>query len=123
MMRVGVDPTSLEPAAQREFIAGGREWDDFIIDEDAGASMAGFCGKRPGRLNRPVTTHGTGARNLPSSHVLVVVRRAVLAEVLQLPGLFFSGLDVRLRLDAGEAAERLEAGVRAGAAAEDDGGA
>ncbi len=34
MMRVSVDPTSLEPAALPEFIAGGREWDDFIIDED-----------------------------------------------------------------------------------------
>ena len=35
MMRVRVDPTSLEPAALPEFIAGGRQWDDFIIDEDA----------------------------------------------------------------------------------------
>jgi hypothetical protein len=35
MMRVRVDPTSLKPAALPEFIAGGRQWDDFIIDEDA----------------------------------------------------------------------------------------
>lgn len=38
MMRVGVDPTSLEPAGLPEFIAGGREWDDFLIDEDAGVA-------------------------------------------------------------------------------------
>jgi hypothetical protein len=38
MMRVRVDPTSLEPAALPEFIAGGRQWDDFIIDEDAGVA-------------------------------------------------------------------------------------
>ena len=38
MMRVSVDPTSLEPAALPEFIAGGRQWDDFIIDEDAGVA-------------------------------------------------------------------------------------
>ena len=38
MMRVRVDPMSLEPAALPEFIAGGRQWDDFIIDEDAGVA-------------------------------------------------------------------------------------
>ena len=36
MMRVRLDPTSLEPAALPEFIAGGHQWDDFIIDENAG---------------------------------------------------------------------------------------
>jgi hypothetical protein len=35
MMRVSVDPRTLDPADLPEFIAGGREWDDFIIDEDA----------------------------------------------------------------------------------------
>ena len=38
MMRVSVNPTSGEPAALPEFIAGGRQWDDFIIDEDAGVA-------------------------------------------------------------------------------------
>ena len=38
MMRVRLDPTSLEPAALPEFIAGGRQWDDFIIDENAGVA-------------------------------------------------------------------------------------
>ncbi len=35
--------------------------------------------------------------------VLIVVRRACLAKILEYPGLFFPGLDVRLRFDAGEA--------------------
>ena len=38
MMRVKVDPETLEPADLPEFIAGGREWDDFILDEDAGVA-------------------------------------------------------------------------------------
>ena len=38
MMRVRVDPTSLEPASLPVFIGGGRQWDDFIIDEDAGVA-------------------------------------------------------------------------------------
>jgi hypothetical protein len=33
MLRVRVDPDKLSPADLPEFIAGGREWDDFIIDE------------------------------------------------------------------------------------------
>jgi hypothetical protein len=36
MMRVKVDPHTLDPADLPEFVAGGREWDDFIIDEEAG---------------------------------------------------------------------------------------
>lgn len=36
MLRVKVDPNSLDPADLPEFIAGGRQWDDFLIDEDAG---------------------------------------------------------------------------------------
>jgi hypothetical protein len=40
MMRVRVDPMTLEPADLPEFIAGGREWDDFVIDEDAGVAYA-----------------------------------------------------------------------------------
>ena len=54
--------------------------------------------------------------------VLVVVRRARLPQVLQLPGLLLAGLDVQPRLDAGEVAQRLEASVRARPAAEEDGG-
>ena len=54
--------------------------------------------------------------------VLVIVRRAGLPQVLQLPRLLLARLDVQPRLDAGEAAQRLEASVRARPAAEEDGG-
>ncbi len=40
MLRVRVDPQTLDPAGLPEFIAGGRQWDDFIIDEDAGIAYA-----------------------------------------------------------------------------------
>ena len=33
MLRVKVDPATLEPADLPEFVAGGREWDDFAIDK------------------------------------------------------------------------------------------
>ena len=36
MLRVKVDPKTLNPADLPEFVAGGREWDDFLIDEEAG---------------------------------------------------------------------------------------
>jgi hypothetical protein len=36
MMRVSVDQETLEPAGLPEFVAGGRYWDDFVLDEDAG---------------------------------------------------------------------------------------
>lgn len=36
MMRVAVDARTLDPAGLPEFIAGGRYWDDFVLDEDAG---------------------------------------------------------------------------------------
>ena len=38
MLGVRVDPRTLDPADLPEFIAGGREWDDFIIDENAGVA-------------------------------------------------------------------------------------
>lgn len=38
MLRVKVDPNSLDPADLPEFIAGGRQWDDFLIDENAGVA-------------------------------------------------------------------------------------
>jgi len=38
MMRVAVDPETYDPVDLPEFIAGGREWDDFVIDEDAGVA-------------------------------------------------------------------------------------
>ena len=38
MMRVKLDPATHDPAALPEFVAGGREWDDFLIDEDAGVA-------------------------------------------------------------------------------------
>jgi hypothetical protein len=36
MMRVRVDQETLDPAELPEFVAGGRYWDDFVLDEDAG---------------------------------------------------------------------------------------
>ena len=38
MMRVPVDPATLDPAGPPEFVAGGRYWDDFVLDEDAGVA-------------------------------------------------------------------------------------
>ena len=38
MLRVKVDPKTFEPDGLPEFVAGGREWDDFLIDEDAGVA-------------------------------------------------------------------------------------
>lgn len=35
MLRVKVDPTTHEAADLPEFIAGGRQWDDFLIDDEA----------------------------------------------------------------------------------------
>ncbi len=40
MMRVRVDPQTLDPADLPEFIAGGRQWDDFVVDEDTGVAYA-----------------------------------------------------------------------------------
>jgi hypothetical protein len=40
MMRVRVDPQTFDPADLPEFIAGGRQWDDFLIDEDAQVAYA-----------------------------------------------------------------------------------
>jgi hypothetical protein len=36
MLRVKVDPTTHDPADLPEFVAGGREWDDFLIDDNGG---------------------------------------------------------------------------------------
>lgn len=38
LLRVKADPATHEPADLPEFVAGGREWDDFLIDEDAGVA-------------------------------------------------------------------------------------
>jgi hypothetical protein len=38
MLRVKVDPNTQEPADLPEFVAGGRQWDDFLIDEAAGVA-------------------------------------------------------------------------------------
>ena len=38
MLRVKVDPATRDPAGLPEFVAGGREWDDFLIDEAAGVA-------------------------------------------------------------------------------------
>ena len=34
LLRVKVDPATHDPDGLPEFVAGGREWDDFLIDED-----------------------------------------------------------------------------------------
>ena len=38
MLRVKVDPATQDPADLPEFVAGGRQWDDFLIDEEAGVA-------------------------------------------------------------------------------------
>ena len=38
MLRVKVDPVTQDAAGLPEFIAGGREWDDFLIDEQTGVA-------------------------------------------------------------------------------------
>ena len=38
MLRVKVDPVTRDPADAPEFVAGGRQWDDFLIDEEAGVA-------------------------------------------------------------------------------------
>lgn len=40
MLRVKVDPATFEAADLPEFVAGGRQWDDFLIDEDVGVAYA-----------------------------------------------------------------------------------
>ncbi|HLG81761.1 MAG TPA: hypothetical protein VKY22_12145 [Bradyrhizobium sp.] len=40
MLRVKVDPATLEAADLPEFVAGGRQWDDFLIDEAAQVAYA-----------------------------------------------------------------------------------
>ncbi len=40
MMRVKVDPETLDPDDLPEFVAGGREWDDFFVDEELGFAYA-----------------------------------------------------------------------------------
>jgi hypothetical protein len=44
-------------------------------------------------------------------HVRVVVRRTRFAEILEFPWFILTGLDVRLKFDAGEVAELLEPSV------------
>jgi hypothetical protein len=53
--------------------------------------------------------------------MLVIVCRAGLPQVLQLPGLLIAGLNIHPRLSSGEPAQRLEASIRARAAPEEDG--
>ncbi|WP_263382191.1 hypothetical protein [Granulicella arctica] len=40
MMKVKVDTVSLEPTEEPRFVAGGRYWDDFVLDEQAGVAYA-----------------------------------------------------------------------------------
>ena len=52
MMRVPVDQTTLEPAGSPEYVAGGRYWDDFVLDEKAG--MAYVTTHRENTIDRVV---------------------------------------------------------------------
>lgn len=40
MLRVQVDPQTHDPVELPEFVAGGREWDDFLIDDERGVAYA-----------------------------------------------------------------------------------
>ena len=83
---------------------------------------------RPEGQRRPVgfVAVGDPADRVPEDlhrrlrRVLVVVRRAGLAEVLELPRLLSASLDVQPRLDPRELEERLKPGVRPGATAPED---
>lgn len=55
MMRVPVNPETLEPAGLPEFVAGGRYWDDFVLDEDAG--IAYVTTHRENTIDRVVMEH------------------------------------------------------------------
>ena len=59
LMRVAVDPLSLDPAGLPEFVAGGRYWDDFVLDEDAG--IAYVTTHRENTIDR-VAMHTDGNR-------------------------------------------------------------
>ena len=55
MMRVRVDPDTLDPAGLPEFVAGGRQWDDFFIDDAAGVA---YCTThRENTIDRVVLAH------------------------------------------------------------------
>jgi hypothetical protein len=59
MMRVEVDSVTLEPSGLPEFVAGGRYWDDFVLDEDAG--VAYVTTHRENTIDR-VLMHADGNR-------------------------------------------------------------
>src|SRR5438067_1368 len=52
--------------------------------------------------------------------MLIVVCRARLAKILEFPRFFDAGLDIRLRSNAGESAQLVEAGVRTCASTQED---
>jgi hypothetical protein len=52
MMRVPVNKETLEPAGLPEFVAGGRYWDDFVLDEEMG--MAYVTTHRENTIDRVV---------------------------------------------------------------------
>jgi len=60
MLRVKVDRDSHEPADLPEFIAGGREWDDFLIDAVAGLAYA--TTHRENTIDRVVLEHDGNRR-------------------------------------------------------------
>ena len=55
MLRVKVDPVTQEPADLPEFVAGGRQWDDFLIDEEA--SVAYVTTHRENTIDRVRLAH------------------------------------------------------------------
>jgi hypothetical protein len=55
MLRVKVDPDRQDPADLPEFVAGGRQWDDFLIDEEA--SVAYVTTHRENTIDRVRLAH------------------------------------------------------------------
>jgi hypothetical protein len=55
MLRVKVNPATQEPADLPEFVAGGRQWDDFLIDEEA--SVAYVTTHRENTIDRVHLAH------------------------------------------------------------------
>src|SRR5262249_27358698 len=67
MMRVPVDPVTFEPAGLPEFVAGGRFWDDFILNEDA--DIAYVTTHRENTIDRVIMEadgNRTGSSSLPA---------------------------------------------------------
>ena len=60
MLRVKVDPATGDAAGLPEFVAGGREWDDFLIDDEA--SVAYVTTHRENTIDRVRLAHDGNRR-------------------------------------------------------------